>query len=180
MLNECSGLFGPPDYCLFKVLAREQVCFRVLAVEAAPLCEHDVWCRQTASHQAASVNTEQSAAAHFKAQPRVLGGGVLFNLRILFVKLMLDSWSASRHQKLPHRGFTGGLLPFCRALRTPQKRPWKPVSAVWWGWFLVVWASWSPCCRRPSPGWCLSPAWCPTLHHRFSLQKEASADGSSI
>lgn len=78
MLNECSGLFGPPDYCLFKVLAREQVCFRVLAVEAAPLCEHDVWCRQTASHQPALVNTDQSAAPHFKAQFRVLVGGSTF------------------------------------------------------------------------------------------------------
>lgn len=98
-MNECSGLFGPLDYCLFKVLAQEQVCFRVLAVEAAPLCEHDVWCRQTASHQPASVNTDQSAAPHFKARLRVLVGEALFNLRILFVKL---TWSASRHQKLPH------------------------------------------------------------------------------
>lgn len=102
-------------------------------------------------------------------------GEALFNLRILFGKLTSDSWSASRHHELPHHGFIGGLLPFCRALRTPQRRPWRPVSAVWWGWFLVVWASWSPCCLPPSPGRCLSPAWCPALHHRFSLQTEASA-----
>lgn len=64
-------------------------------------------------------------------------------------------------------------LPFCRVLRTPQRKPWRPVSAEWSGWFVVFWASWDPSHHPPSPGLlCLSPAWCPTPHHHFSLQKE--------
>lgn len=65
------------------------------------------------------------------------------------------------------------VLPFCRALRTPQRRPWRPVSVEWSGWSVVFWASWDPSRHPPSPGLlCLSLAWCPAPHRRFSLQKE--------
>lgn len=62
MLNECSGLFGPPDYCLFKALAREQDSYLSMTFGA----------HGAASHQPASDNTDQSAAPHFKAQLWVL------------------------------------------------------------------------------------------------------------
>ncbi len=59
-------------------------------------------------------------------------------------------------------------------MRTPQRRPWRPVSVEWSGWFVVFWASWDPSHHPPSPGLlCLSPAWCPTPHRHFSLQKES-------
>lgn len=54
--------------CLFKALARVQACFRAPATEAALLSQYDICCRRTALHQPSSVNTEQSAAPHFKAQ----------------------------------------------------------------------------------------------------------------
>lgn len=44
-------------------------CFRAWAMEAVLLSQYDsIWCRRTALHQPASVNTEQNAACHFKAQ----------------------------------------------------------------------------------------------------------------
>lgn len=61
-------------------------CFRAWAMEAVLLSQYDIWCRRTALHQPASVNTEQNAACHFKAQ--LWGGKDFFNLRILFVKLL--------------------------------------------------------------------------------------------
>lgn len=56
------------------------------------LSQYVIWCRRSALHQSASVNTQQNAARHFKAQ--LGGGGDFFNLRILFVKLLQGSWSA--------------------------------------------------------------------------------------
>lgn len=72
--------------------------------------------------------------------------------------------------------YLSSVLPFCRVLRTPQRRPWRPVSVEWSGWFAVFWASWDPSRHPPSPGLlCLSPAWCPTPHRHSSLQTESSA-----
>lgn len=71
--------------------------------------------------------------------------------------------------------YMSSVLPFCRVLRTPQRRPWRPVFVELSGWFAVFWASWDPFRHPPSPGpLCLSPAWCPTPHHRSSLQRETS------
>lgn len=47
--------FGPADYWSFKALAREQDSYLSMTFG-------------TASHQPASVNTDQSAAPHFKAE----------------------------------------------------------------------------------------------------------------
>lgn len=61
-------------------------------------------------------------------------------------------------------------LPFCRVLRTPRRKPWRPVSVEWSGWFVVFWASWDPSHHPTCSGFlCLSPAWCPTPHRHFSL-----------
>lgn len=67
-------------------------CFRAKAMEAALLSQYVIWYRRSALHQSASVNTEQNAARHFKAE--LGGGGDFFNLRNLFVKLLQGSWSA--------------------------------------------------------------------------------------
>lgn len=85
-LTECSSLFGTLGYCLFKALARAQACFRAPAMEAALLSQYDIWCRRTALHQPASVNTEQSAAPTSKLSSEA--GEIFFNLTILFVKLL--------------------------------------------------------------------------------------------
>lgn len=66
--------------------------FRPRSTEAAPLSQCDIRCTLSALHQPASVNTEQSAARHFKAQPR--GGGDL----VLTWEFYLQNYCRDRGQ----------------------------------------------------------------------------------
>lgn len=96
-------------------------------------------------------------------------------------------WSASKPPSPQMQTRTNIFLtdylssPFCRVLRTPRRRPWRPVSVEWSGWFVVFWASWDPSHRPPSPGLrCLSLAWCPTPHRHFSLQTDGERERESF